>query len=218
MSSTPKAPTSTPHPKPHHPHVSRLHRLRHHLRKPHVALTAAATLAACGGTVATNVAPPTPAPVAIVSTPSPAVSLATDDPNVAGTGCDPSFEKFTYHPARLVRLKDCVTVTGTVMVIRHEADGDLHVQFKLDPAFIGLMNAMNADTSNPITGGYFIIEPDCVGGPVSQADAQGPCMGAVAPPGFALLKVGAHLKVSGPWVTDSQHGHLEIHPIERIEA
>jgi hypothetical protein len=153
--------------------------------------------------------------VAVVS-PSPAVSLPADDPNITGTGCDASFEKFTYHPARLVRLKDCVTVTGTVMVIRHEADGDLHVQFKLDAPYLGLMNSANADTSNPITGGYFIIEPDCVGGPVTQADAVQACSGAIPPPGFALLKVGAHLSVSGPYVNDSQHGHNEVHPIERV--
>jgi hypothetical protein len=133
-----------------------------------------------------------------------------------GTGCDPRFERHTYRPLRLVRLKDCVTVTGTVVRIKQEPDGDAHIQFRLDLAFQWLMNAANRDPSNAITRGFLIIEPDCVAGPVFQADAQGPCAGAIPPPGYPLLAVGAHLQISGPWVLDTGHGHNEIHPVERV--
>jgi hypothetical protein len=137
-------------------------------------------------------------------------------PTSAASNCDPKFERYTYHPARLVRLKDCVTAVGTVVTIKYEADGDAHVQIHLDPGFQYLMNAANRDVNNPITRGNFIVEPDCIAGPVSQADAKEACTGAVPPPGYPLLKAGAHVAISGPWVLDSGHGHNEIHPVERV--
>ena len=144
--------------------------------------------------------------------PSPLASNVPDVPPPA-TGCDPSFEKFTYHPARLVRIQDCIAVTGTVAVIRHEKDGDLHILFKLDPAFPGLTNSVNDAKQQ----GDLVVEPDCVGGPVTQADAIQPCTGVVPPPGLPLVRVGAHLKFTGPYVTDTQHGWDEVHPLEKVE-
>lgn len=149
---------------------------------------------------------------------SPAHSpTATSSPSPApGALCDPKFERYTYHPARLHRLANCVTVTGVIVRIKLEADGDAHIQVKLDPQYQNLMNAANRDPNNAITRGYFIVEPDCIAGPVTQADAKGPCATAVAPPGYSLLRTGAHLQISGPWVLDADHGHNEVHPVERV--
>jgi hypothetical protein len=180
-------------------------------------LAALLTLAACNSSSGTPDTRHTSKPhrsssAATTHTPTP-----TPTASPSGAACDTKFEQFTYHPARLHRLANCITATGTIIKIKQEPDGDDHIQIKLDPQFQTLMNAANRDTANAITRGYFIIEPDCVGGPVTQADAQGPCKGAVPPPGFPLLKVGAHLAITGPWVLDADHGHNEIHPIELVQ-
>jgi hypothetical protein len=31
------------------------------------------------------------------------------------------------------------------------------------------------------------------------------------------VRVGAHLKFTGPYVTDTQHGWDEVHPLEKVE-
>jgi len=166
---------------------------RYQLRRPHVALAALAAVLGVGAVAVSHVAPP---PSSLVS------------------GCNPSFERFTYNPARLVRLADCVSVTGVVEVVRNERDGDLHVLFKVDSAYSGMLNAVNIQRQH----GDLILEPDCVGGAVTQADAIGPCQGAVAPPGFNLIRAGARLKVTGPFVTDTEHGWNEVHPVEKVEV
>jgi hypothetical protein len=147
---------------------------------------------------------------------SPSATGSASPSSTATAGCDTRFEKFTYHSARLHRLAACVTATGTVVKVKVEADGDDHIQVRLDPQWQYLMNAANRDVNNPITRGYFIVEPDCVGGPVVQADAKAACAGAVPPPGFLLLRAGAHVAITGPWVLDAEHGHNEIHPVERV--
>src|SRR5205807_8185980 len=109
--------------------------MRRHVRRRRRAyaggagLTAALLAGAGGGHVAGH------HPGQAIVTPSPESTPVVSDTNIPGSGCDASFERFTYKPQRLVRIQDCVTITGVVVKIKAEADGDAHVQFKLDPQF-----------------------------------------------------------------------------------
>lgn len=165
-----------------------------------------------GGTyVATH-----PAPRSIsAAQPSPVVSSGLDEPPIASVPthqCDSSYAAHTYHPARLAILDPCRTISGMVEVVRQEADGDEHVLLRLDPPFTSLVNATNISQQK----GDLVIEPQCVLA-VTQSDAIGPCGGSPIPPGLQLIVVGAHIRVTGPYVTDLQHGWNEIHPVEWVE-
>src|SRR5437867_13276307 len=61
----------------------------------------------------------------------------------AATGCDNSLWKHVYHPARLQVVENCIEVTGTIDHLKREADGDDHIQVKVDPPFDKLLNARN---------------------------------------------------------------------------
>src|SRR5258708_7729468 len=151
---------------------------------------------------------PAPAPTVAASSPAPdEVSI------VAAANCPNStaFTAHTYRAQRLVTLKDCVTVTGTVEVIRREADGDEHVLLKLDPSFAGMTNSVNDAKQQ----GDLVIEPECVT-TVTQSDAIAPCQGAPPVPALGLLGVGAHATATGPYVTDQAHLWNEIHPVESV--
>jgi hypothetical protein len=101
-----------------------------------------------------------------------------------------------YNPSRLKVLIRCIEMTGTVKVIYHEPDGDDHVNVIPDAAFSWTLNEGNrADQSGALVG------------EIVPAD-----QGAVHAPA-----VGAHVRVVGPWVTDLNHGHNEIHPVWVME-
>lgn len=123
-----------------------------------------------------------------------------------------------YHPWRLEVIKDQMTATGTVMVVRHEEDGDYHFNLKLPKSEAGLLNERNYSGE----GGGLVCEivpadeADC---PVGQAprpthgnynygrgtgrDLQPPAVGQV-------------VAVTGPYVLDTDHGWMEIHPVAAI--
>jgi len=71
------------------------------------------------------------------------------------TTCDASLWNHVYHPARLVRLHECMRVTGTIVLKRPEPDGDVHIQLKLDKKFLPLLNATNKSRQ----GGNLVLEP-----------------------------------------------------------
>jgi hypothetical protein len=126
--------------------------------------------------------------------------------------CDASLWNHVYHPARLVRLHECLRVTGTIVLERPEKDGDIHIQLKLDKIILPLLDAENKSRQ----GGNLVLEPICVG-PVTQADAIQPCQGLTNQ--VAIPKKGDHVAVTGTFVHDVEPGHgwMEIHPVTRIE-
>lgn len=145
-------------------------------------------------------------------TPTPIPTASVDQESltpIPSTGeCDSTLWDHIYHPSRLQVLESCKTITGTVEVMRTEADGDFHILFKLDPAYSDLINQVNIDKQH----GDLIIEPICENN-VTQADAVSSCQG------FSQnfqIQVGDHLQVTGAYVTDLQHGWREIHPISSI--
>lgn len=94
-----------------------------------------------------------------------------------------------YHPYRLHVLTPCLEVSGTVVIVRHEQDGDLHI----DLATGGLL-------TNPVNGseqgGELVVEFMARDGGHLMAPA-----------------VGERISLTGAWVLDADHGWNELHPV-----
>jgi hypothetical protein len=120
--------------------------------------------------------------------------------------------KFDKPQDRLQVIKDCVTVSGTIMSAVAEADGDWHVRLRLDPEFADMTNAKNESGQ----GGNLVLEPVC-SNPVKQRDTidEGSCDG-FSQRIFDKSMTGQHVRVSGAYVTDMEHGWNEIHPVTSI--
>ena len=128
-----------------------------------------------------------------------------------------------YHPYRLRVVKDCMTISGTVVYVSREADGDLHVNLSLPPAESNLLDAANAadEHGNLVTEIVPADQPGCVRGkppPLPQSAyrsssySYGFCSGA----DVRTPAVGSQVSVTGPYVLDTDHGWMEIHPVWSI--
>ena len=125
-----------------------------------------------------------------------------------------------YHPARLQVVNPCVTVSGTVTSIRNESDGDVHIGLDLDAPFKPLLNVDNVSPN----GSMLVVElvpadrPGCVQGqparPSTGTYDYGTCSGA----SIATPSTGEHVAVTGPYVRDTVHGWMEIHPAWSVVA
>jgi len=125
--------------------------------------------------------------------------------------CDAALWQHVYRRSRLKVVSNCISVTGTVLSITPETDGDLHVRVKLDPVYTHLLNGFN----NKRQGGALIVEPICDHRP-SRSDARAAC-GAFHQH-FSAVKVGNHVKITGAYVVDTAptNGWREIHPITSV--
>ena len=94
-----------------------------------------------------------------------------------------------YSPDRLHVLAACRAVSGTVREVSHEQDGDLHVGVDTGGA---LTNAVNRSR----LGGRLVIE-------LMPRDG-----GHLPAP-----RIGDHLRLTGAWVLDTNHGWYELHPV-----
>lgn len=157
----------------------------------------------------------TPTPVA--TAPVPAGATTAGSTTSAGAGACRAGNPLAnvYHPYRLTVLAPCATVTGTVAFEHNdEADGDFHIDVRLDPPYASSLNAVNRSQQH----GDLVVEvvpadePGCtVGRPPKPAHGTynyGTCTGADIPP----PPIGARVRVVGPWVLDTDHGWREIHP------
>jgi hypothetical protein len=64
-------------------------------------------------------------------------------PQTTAIQCDQSLWQYVYNPGRLQVLDPCISVTGSVEEVRKEADGDVHILFRLDQQFESLLNEKN---------------------------------------------------------------------------
>jgi hypothetical protein len=122
-----------------------------------------------------------------------------------------------YHPSRLEVIRRCVSISGTVMSVRHEDDGDVHFDLRVDPR---LVNAGNVAHQH----GWLVVEivpadkPGCAIGqpprPASGTYDYGTCTGA----NVATPAIGARVTVTGPYVLDTNHGWMEVHPAWSVIA
>jgi hypothetical protein len=124
------------------------------------------------------------------------------------SACDDTLWEHVYHPQRLRVLESCRTVEGTIISIRKEEDGDMHIRMDVEDK--SLLNERN------LTGqhGDLVIEPVCVN-QVTQADAVAACGGFTS--ALPIPRVGERVRVTGAYITDREHGWNEIHPVTRIE-
>jgi len=131
-------------------------------------------------------------------------------PQTSATQCDQSLWEYVYNPVRLQVLDQCISVTGTVEEVRKEADGDVHILFRLDQQFESLLNEKNISRQH----GDLILEPICQG-KVRQADAEESCSGYNGP--YFEPQIGQRYLVSGAYVHDLDHGWNELHPVTSMQ-
>lgn len=97
-----------------------------------------------------------------------------------------------YHPERLTVLSFCRHAAGRVTLVRHEEDGDLHIDVRVDPAYTGLLARANYSRQH----GDLVVE-------------------FMARDGGHLPEphVGDRISLTGAWVDDTQHAWNELHPV-----
>lgn len=111
-----------------------------------------------------------------------------------------------YNPARLQTVKDCITVSGIVNNVIAEDDGDYHVWFHVDQQYMNLPNSANNDYRQ----GDLLAEIICAT-TVSQQDAVLACDNYSNQ--IPLPNKNQNITVTGPYVLDSVHGWMEVHPV-----
>ena len=99
-----------------------------------------------------------------------------DSPQTTDAHCDQSLWQYVYHPGRLQVLNPCLSVTGIVEEVRKEADGDVHILFRVDQQFASLLDEKNISRQQ----GDLVLESICQG-KVRQADATESCNGYSGP-------------------------------------
>jgi hypothetical protein len=131
-----------------------------------------------------------------------------------------------YLPFRLHVKKRCVTVSGRVDCVRHEPDGDVHIELHLSRAYRHLLTPANSYQRCPgHNGTHLVVEIIPQNGELPFPDNSASRAGFVTP---KTPKPGQHIKVTGPYVWDTNALHdlvysgkivanwAEIHPAWNI--
>jgi hypothetical protein len=120
--------------------------------------------------------------------------------------------RFSKPQDRLNVIQDCVSVTGTIVSAAPERDGDFHIRLRLDPQFKSMVNARNRSGQH----GALVVEPVCMN-PVKQKDTRNEhvCDG-FSQDVYKRAMLNKHVRVTGAFVTDMEHGWTEIHPVTSI--
>jgi hypothetical protein len=132
----------------------------------------------------------------VVLVASGAAIAATDDdtPLALADACPPAHQALAgvYHPGRLHLLDSCASASGTVVRVKHEVDGDVHLLVKPDPSSRPLL-----DTGNAVNAGSNLV-----------AELMPRDSGHIAAP-----HVGDQVRLVGAWSHDRWHNWNEIHPV-----
>jgi hypothetical protein len=139
-----------------------------------------------------------------------APQTSESQPSPQTSQCDQTLWQYVYHPARLQVLDPCISVTGSVEEVRKEADGDIHILFRLDQQFESLLNEKNVSRQY----GALVLEPTCQGN-VRQADAEEPCSRYNGP--YFEPQIGQRYLVSGTYVHGPDDGWNELHPVTSMQ-
>lgn len=124
--------------------------------------------------------------------------------------CDASLWSRVYSPKRLVVVNACIEATGVIVESDANEDGDQHFLLKLDPGQDRLLSKRNVKKK----GGALVIEIVCAN-PAKPKKAKKACAGYTNP--IAIPAIGAHVRVSGSYVTDTHNNWMEIHPVSKVE-
>lgn len=119
--------------------------------------------------------------------------------------------KHVYNPQRFDIKSKSMTVTGKIVGKVQEADGDIHIRLKLDSCSNKLLNDKNYKRQDSC----LVIEIIYVYS-VKQQDAVDKSKGYVNK--VYVPKKGEHVRVTGPYVLDKEHGWYEIHPVSKVEV
>ncbi len=115
-----------------------------------------------------------------------------------------------YLPSRLHVKKRCVTVSGRVDCVRREPDGDVHVELRLSRGYRHLLTPANAhQRCNGHRGPHLVVEIIPQNGGLPFPDNSATRAGFVTP---KAPKLGQHIKVTGPYVRDTNALHDLIFP------
>jgi hypothetical protein len=142
--------------------------------------------------------------------------------NIANTShaaekCIPLLWKFIANPpGRFKILNQCVTVTGVVLTVQYEPDGDTDFSLALDPPYKNMVTQANF---NPLMRGGIWSEMICQHPESSSVEAfkKGECIGYNGPI-FRVPQTGEHLLVTGTYLLDIREGgHAEIHPVSSLQ-
>ena len=122
---------------------------------------------------------------------------------VAGE-CDEKLWRNVYEPTRLWVVSPCVRMTGKIVYVEREMDGDNHVLVRLDPEFGSALNIFNL-----LMGNNLVTEVICKD--ESRGEAREACAGYEN-----MIKIpekGSRVEVWGSLVIDKTYGWTEIHPV-----
>lgn len=124
--------------------------------------------------------------------------------------CDTTLWQHVYHKERLEVKNPCLTVSGRVMKIIKEKDGDYHIRLMLTEEDDTLLNEKNYSLQDTC----LVVEIVC-SCEVTQNDANEACEGFVN--SVMVPKKGYVVRVTGSYVLDEEHGWMEIHPATKIK-
>ena len=125
-------------------------------------------------------------------------------------GCNSETLNHVYSADRLQVHNSCQTVTGTVVRIVQERDGDTHIRLQPDAQYSGMLNDYNMQDQK----GTLILEIVCAYSYIPQQDAVSACQGYTNQ--VPIPNIGQHVSVVGQYVTDLDHGWREIHPVYSV--
>lgn len=122
--------------------------------------------------------------------------------------CDASLWKHVGTPERLHVIEACAAVEGRVLSQWRASDGDLHIA--LDPDRKSVLNFVNVIHAS----GTLVVEIICEHAPTDAEDAKA-CAGFTSQ--VVVPELNDHVRVTGAYVTDSENGWNEVHPVTHIE-
>lgn len=123
-----------------------------------------------------------------------AIAADHDSPTAPTAVCPPPSQALAgvYHPGRLLVLDSCTSASGSIVRVKHQVDGDVHLLVNLDPSYRRLLDQGNIDNA----GGNLVAE-------LMPRDAGH----------FSEPRVGDRVRLVGAWSHDAWHNWNEIHPV-----
>jgi len=119
-----------------------------------------------------------------------------------------------YLPFRLHVKRHCITVSGTVDCVHQEPDGDVHIELRLSRAYRHFLTRANRYQRCPgHKGPHLVVEIIPQNGELPFPDNSATRAGFVTP---AAPKAGDHVKVTGPYVWDTNALHDLIFPGKKV--
>ncbi len=113
-----------------------------------------------------------------------------------------------YEPERLVTQKDTMTVTGTIVFVLNEIDGDYHIRLRMDSNYVKLSKKNYTRQDSCI-----VLELVCAHQAIFPISCK--CQGYTNK--VAIPEIGTHMQVTGRLVYDRRHKWTELHPVYKMD-